>query len=376
MSERLTFVRLAEQDDANISELCRQFQISRKTGYKLLARYRQAGEAGLIDRSRRPHHSPHQTPPAVVAAVLAVRAVHPAWGGRKIQRWLTRQGLAAPSPSTITHILHQHGQLETTPFPAPVTWQRFVAERPNDLWQIDFKGGIQLIQEAVFPLSVLDDHSRYALGLFACRGALWAQQLTTVRAHLTALFIHYGLPRRILTDNGPPWGSSGQDGITALEAWWIQLGILVSHGRFYHPQTQGKVERFHGTLARELLQQPLAVDRPTCQVIFDHWRDSYNQERPHEALDLAVPIERYVPSPRPLPAVLTPLVYPPGDAVRRVNAHGVISFQHRRYFVGRGVAGQPVAVRPDPDGQRPTVYFCDQLIKVLDRKQPVGVSSP
>lgn len=372
MSQRLDFVRLAELEGANISELCRQFQISRKTGYKLLARYREDGEAGLADRSRRPHHAPHQTAPEVVAAVLAVRAAHPAWGGRKIQRWLARQDLPAPSPSTITRILHEHGQLEARPFPAPVSWQRCVADGPNDLWQIDFKGSIPLAQEAVFPVSVLDEHSRYALGLFACPN----QQLTTVCAHLTTLFQQYGLPRRILTDNGPPWGSSGQDGITTLEAWWLHLGIRVSHGRFYHPQTQGKVERFHGTLARELLRDGIAFDRPTCQVVFDRWREMYNQERPHEALAFAVPVERYAPSPRPWPAALMPIVYPPGDAVRQVNAHGVISFRGRRYFVGRGVAGQPVAVRPTRDEGRLSVYFCDQPIKLLDLEQPLGVSSP
>lgn len=372
MSERLAFVRLADQDGANVSELCRQFQISRKTGYKLLTRYRQKGPAGLADRSRRPHHSPHATPPDVVATVLAVRAHHPAWGGRKIQGWLKRQGLPAPSPSTITHILHHHGQLPATALPPPVVWQRFVAAGPNDLWQLDFKGTLQLAQgAAVYPLSVLDDHSRFALGLFACPN----QQATTVQEHLIALFQQYGLPRRILSDNGPPWGSSGQGGITALEAWWLRLGIRVSHGRYYHPQTQGKVERFHGTLARELFRAGVPVDRQACQVCFDHWRASYNQERPHDALDLAVPADRYAPSRRPFPAVLAPIVYPPGDAVRHVNAYGIISWHNRRYFVGRGVAGEPVALRPTPAGRQVNVYYCGQLLKVLDLAQPVGSAS-
>jgi transposase InsO family protein len=361
MSERQEFVRLASQEGANLSALCRGFGISRKTGYKWLARYRAAGEAGLLDQSRRPHQSPTRTASELEAAVLAVRAAHPAWGGRKLKAWLERRGTPAPSPSTITAILDRHRVLRADDAAIQRPWQRFAAAAPNDLWQVDFKGVVRLERGDAFPLSILDDHSRFALGLFACSD----QQQPTVQAHLSSLFARYGLPRRILTDNGPPWGAAGQDGITALEAWLIRLGIRISHGRFYHPQTQGKVERFHGTLAAEVLRGPSLPDLPTCQQTFDLWRDCYNLERPHDALALAVPLDCYIPSPRQLPQELPPVVYGPDDAVRKVKAHGVISYRGRAYFVGRGFAGLPVAVRRTRDPGHVHVYFCHQRIKDL-----------
>lgn len=361
MSQRLEFVRLASREGVNISALCRQFGISRKTGYKWMSRYGAAGDAGLLDRPRRPHSHPAHTPPELEAAVLAVRTAHPAWGGRKIKAWLERRGSAAPSPSTITIILERNGMLaDETERPQRI-WQRFEATAPNDLWQVDFKGGVHLVHGDAFPLSVLDDHSRFAVGLFACPN----QRQATVQAHLTSLFQRYGLPRRILTDNGPPWGTSGQDGITAFEAWLIRLGIRVSHGRFYHPQTQGKVERFHGSLTAEVLQGPHLLDQAAYQRAFDCWRDCYNLERPHDALGLAVPVERYQPSPRPLPVELAPITYGPGDAVRKVKAHGVIAYCGRGYFVSRGLAGLPVAVRRTRNPAIVQVYFCQQLVKEL-----------
>lgn len=361
MSQRREFVLLARQEDANVSALCRRYGISRKTGYKWLARYDAEGETGLVDQSRRPHHHPAQTPPELEAAVLTVRAEHPAWGGRKIKAWLERRGIPAPSPSTITAILERGGLLDDPSERPQATWQRFEAAAPNDLWQLDFKGVVRLASGDTFPLSVIDDHSRFALGLFACAD----QKQATVQAHLTALFRCYGLPRRILTDNGPPWGPSRTYGLTALEASWIRLGIRVSHGRIYHPQTQGKVERFHGSLAAEVLRGPQLIDQSQCQQAFDRWRDCYNLDRPHEALDFAVPVERYSPSPRPLPTVEPEIVYGPDDAVRMVKAHGVIAYRGRRYFVSRGLAGLPVAVRRTRDPAIVQVYFCHQLVKEL-----------
>lgn len=215
MSERVEFVQLASRDDAQMSALCRAYGISRKTGYKWLRRYQTDGEAGLIDQSRCPHQSPRRTPVEVETAVLAVRADHPAWGGRKIKAWLERRGLPAPSASTITAILERHGVLREAEAAVQRPWQRFAAAAPNDLWQLDFKGVVHLEQGNAFPLSVLDDHSRFALGLFACPD----QQQPTVQTHLTTVFQRYGLPHRILSDNGPPWGAAGQQGLTALEAW-------------------------------------------------------------------------------------------------------------------------------------------------------------
>lgn len=365
MSERMEFVNLAIQEGANIQQLCERFGISRKTGYKLLGRYREEGLAGLADRSRRPHTSPHQTAPEIEAAVLAVRDAHPAWGGRKIKAWLARQGTPAPSASTITEILRRNGQLDAEERRKHRPLQRFVQAAPNDLWQLDFKGDLRLVGRTVYPLSILDDHSRFALGLFACAN----RQQPTVQAHLTRLFQRYGLPRRILADNGPPWGSSGREGLTALEAWLMRLGIGISHGRFYHPQTQGKVERFHRTLQAELLAGPPLLDLSACQTALDSWRELYNLERPHQALELGVPVELYQVSPRLFPKTLPEISYGPDDQVRKVRGQGTISFGNRIHFVGRGVIGLPVAVRPTRIDGRFTVHFCTQQIRTIDLRQ-------
>src|SRR3954451_8351208 len=340
MSERQEFIAFARQEDANIAALCRQFGISRKTGSKWLARAA-AGETTFPDRSRRPHTSPGITAPEVEAAVLAKRAERPAWGGRKLHHALARQGMVQPpAPSTITAILRRHDML--APEPPKHAFVRFERPAPNDLWQLDFMGHRALDTGRVHPLTLLDDHSRFALTLTACAN----EQQQTVIDQLTAIFRRYGLPRIILSDNGSPWAPARETGLTQLEAWWLQLGIEPWHGRVYHPQTQGKVERFHGTIAAEVFAQRQFPDLATAQTAFDRFRSTYNHERPHEALDDAVPAERYQPSVRPFPETLPAIVYGPDDDVRVVTVHGSIQWQGRRVFVSRGLIGQPVAVRP------------------------------
>jgi transposase InsO family protein len=230
MSERQEFVVFARQEGANIAALCRHFGISRKTGYKWLSRA--AHGEPVADRSRRPQTSPGRLSPEVEAAVLALRVEHPAWGGRKLRHALARQGMVQPpAPSTITAILRRHGLLAADP--PPRDFIRFAHAAPNDLWQLDFMGHRPLDQGRVHPLTLLDDHSRFALTVTACAD----EQQTTVQDHLTTVFRRYGLPRRLLSDNGSPWGSAGRGGLTALEAWLWRLGIDVRHGRAYHPQT-------------------------------------------------------------------------------------------------------------------------------------------
>ena len=232
-SEREAFVEMAGEEGVVIAELCRQFGISRKTGYKWLNRA-QTGE-GLTDRSRRPHASPRQIAPDLEAQVLALRAQHPAWGGRTLHHRLVAEGLVqAPAPSTITDVLRRGGLLELPP-PQPVL-RRFAHTEPNVLWQMDFMGHQPLRQGRVHPWSLLDDHSRFALDLTACPN----QQRTTVQTALTAAFRQYGLPQAILCDNGSPWGAAGLGGLTRLEAWLLRLGVEPWHGRPYHPQTRGQ----------------------------------------------------------------------------------------------------------------------------------------
>ena len=276
---RAEFVALASQPGANRRELCQRFEISAPTGYKWLQRYAAEGPAGLRDRSRRPHHSPAQTVPAIEQAVLALRAQHPTWGGRKLRVLLARQGVQPlPAASTITAILRRHDRLDPAQGAGqPRAWQRFEHPYPNALWQMDFKGGWPCGPGRCHPLTILDDHSRYALGLVACPN----QRTATVRAHLVTAFQRYGLPARLLVDNGSPWGNHPAHPYTPLTVWLRRLDIAVSHSRPYHPQTLGKDERFHGTLERDFGRQPPRPDLASWQTAFDAWR--------HEDLPGAAP---------------------------------------------------------------------------------------
>jgi transposase InsO family protein len=366
MTLRQEFLALAQQPDANFSRLCRRFGISRKTGYKWRRRYREKGVAGLADRSRRPQHSPRRSHPAIEAQVLAVRDEY-GWGARKIKTCLERAGQGPLAKSTVHAILLRHERLTSAPEQTVGAYQRFEQERPNQLWQMDFKGHFRLgNQERCHPLTVLDDHSRYALCLQACRN----QQTGTVQQQLTVTFRRYGLPERMLMDNGSPWGNDLAHQYTPLTVWLLRLGIAVSHSRPYHPQTQGKDERFHRSLKVEVLAQRVFADGERMQLRFDEWRYCYNHVRPHEALAMAVPASRYRPSPRSFPEQLPPLEYGPLDQVRKVQTDGKISFRNREFRIGKAFRGYPVALRPTTEDGIYDVYFATHRISRVDLHQP------
>ena len=296
---RAEFVALATQPGANRRVLCERFGISAPTGDKWLRRHAAEGAAGLQDRSRRPHRSPARTAPALEAAVLALRAEHPTWGGRTLRVLRARQGVQPlPAASTITAILRRHEALDPAQGAGqPRAFQQFEHPYPNALWQMDFKAGWPCGTGRCHPLTILDDHSRYAVSLAACPN----QRTATVQAHLVTAFQRYGLPDRVLVDNGSPWGNHPAHPYTPLTVWLRRLDIAVSHSRPYHPETLGKDERFHGTLERDLGRQPPRPTLGAWQTAFDAWRHESNHVRPHESLDLAVPASRYHVSPRPYP---------------------------------------------------------------------------
>jgi len=332
MSERKAFVGEALKGEASLSALCGQYGISRKTGYKWLRRYRDEGLDGLADQSRRPQRSPSQTPSEVEQVIIEARQAHPAWGSRKLKRWLENRGYRSiPAPSTVTGILARHGLLSAEESGKHTAWQRFEMSQPNDLWQMDFKGHFPLDSgQRCHPLTVLDDHSRFLLGLKACSH----ETINTVQEQVTALFREFGLPARMLMDNGGPWGGSRDFPYTRLTVWLLRLGIPVSHGRPRHPQTQGKDERLHRTLKDELLKTTRFQTLADCQQRFDHWRRLYNHERPHHALALDPPAAHYHPSSRSFPETLPPLTFPPGAIIRAVSLTGTIAFRNRRLTVG------------------------------------------
>ena len=341
MDQRREFVELAMQEGANRLELCRRFGISRQTGYKWLARWK-AGES-LSDHSRRPHNSPGRSAAAIETRVLAIRDEHPAWGARKIARRLERKGYEAPAASTVHAILHRHGRVDDRLAGAPgKAWQRFEKPAANMLWQMDFKGYKTLVNGTTcHPLTIVDDHSRYAVCLRACEN----QQGDTVRSGLEATFRRYGLPDAMLVDNGTPWGTAGEPGWTRFGVWLLKLGVDVLHSRPYHPQTRGKNERFHRTLEAEVFALRRLRDLAEAQRAFDRWLIVYNHERPHQALDQEVPASRYVPSPRAMPSKPPQIEYDEHEIVRKV-CNGFVSFKSRPYKVPDAFRGERVAIRP------------------------------
>jgi transposase InsO family protein len=378
VSLRRELVTFMSAEGANVAALCRRFAVSRKTAYKWLARSRDADADAdadadpLADRSRRPRASPGRTADAVEQAVLAIRAAHPAWGPRKVRRVLQNRGeippADVPAASTICAILRRHGRVDPASSAAHAPVTRFERPAPNDLWQMDFKGDVATLDgRRCCPLTVLDDHSRFNVVLAACAD----QRTATVRRHLTDAFRRYGLPAEILCDNGTPWAvARAIGGHTTLTVWLLRLDVPVSHGRVYHPQTQGKEERFHRTLAAEVLTagRPFA-DAAAVQAALDPWRDVYNHERPHEACGLGVPAGRYRPSPRAFPETLPPIEYAPGEHVRRVNPVGQLSFRGRVYRVCQAFGGHAVALRPTArvDGVY-DVCFGRHRIAVIDER--------
>ncbi len=376
MSLRFEFVRLAMTETANIRSLCRHYEISPKTAYKWIDRYREGGTEALNDYSRRPHSSPHQTAPDVERKILQLREKHPSWGARKLRARLAAQGNHdLPAVSTITAILHRHGRIDPYQSVQHERWQRFESPAPNLLWQMDFKGDFPLLNGRCYPLTILDDHSRFSLGLVACLN----QRRETVQRHLISTFRRYGLPQRMLTDNGGPWGSCGLDAYTTLGVWLIRLGIHLSHSSICHPQTLGKDERFHRTLKAEVISTRIFESSEHCQRSFDDWRSVYNFERPHEALALAVPASRYHMSTRDYPETLPSIEYGPDDIVRKVQLKGVISFRGREFKIGKAFIGYYVALRMTVSDGIFNVFFCHEHIAQInlnnDIHQPKSVTN-
>ncbi len=371
MEQRDEFVSLALQEGANRRALCRRFGISAQTGYKWLRRHL-AGEAGgLGDRSRRPLSSPRRSAAELEAAVLRLRDAHPAWGARKLVRCLERAGIAPPSASTVHAILVRHGRI-VPPRGGPRATLRFERAAPNELWQMDFKGWVKLADGTkLHALTVIDDHSRYAVCVAACA----SQGLVPVKAQLRRTFKRYGLPQALFVDNGTPWGDASGRNWTRLKVWLLKLGVQVIHSRPFHPQGRGKNERFHRTLKAEVYDLGLLRDLKHAQRAFDAWRSVYNQQRPHEALDFAVPAERYSLSLRPLPRRLPKVVYQTGETIRAVSStKAYIAFKGRHWKVPEAFCGERLAIRPAKEPHAFGVFFASHRIATINLTKPKPVS--
>jgi len=375
MSQRIEFCMLASKPGSNMSDLCHRFNITRCTGYKWLQRYHEEGLLGLKDKSRRPYHFPNQTSDEIDHYVVELRKNDPEWGAKKLHRILFAHkelGIYSystiPCKNTITKILKRNGLISPNRSKQSEGFERFERDYPNELWQMDYKGYFRLLnRELCHPLTITDDHSRFNICLEACKN----QQEITVQQSLINVFRKYGLPYIILTDNGAPWGFAGNEltegirGYTTLEKWLIQLNIKLRHGRPYHPQTQGKEERFHRTLKQELIDHEQFHDHEHCQKRFDAWREKYNCVRPHEAIDLRTPAELYTSSVRTYPEKINPYEYYQSDMIRKVQQKGEINFKNKEIKVGRAFIGDYVAVRESKENNNYEIYFCNQLIRTI-----------
>jgi transposase InsO family protein len=364
-ARRLEFCRLVVPGSGvSFSELCRRFGVSRKTGYKWLNLYRVGGSGALVDRSRVPVSSPLKTSSVMEDEVCDLREEHPAWGGRKINRRVLDLGhVGVPAASTITGILRRRGLMAIAE-PQAGGFKSFQADACNDLWQMDFKGWLTTGTGRCDPFDVIDDHSRFYLVL---RSDV-VQQRHSVMAALSDVFCTFGMPRRILCDNGPPWGNT-QPGFrwTRLSVWLLDLGVRVSHSRPRHPQTLGKDERFHRTMDLEVIgTRPVWDSHQQLQTAFDRWRRVYNHERPHDSLNGDVPATRYQPSARSMPPRIAPVVYPDGYQVRVVRKTAEISFQGHLVKVGKAFRGRRVAMVATTQDGTYTVNYRHQPIRSID----------
>lgn len=362
MSQRIEFIMLSETKQISFTDLCRRFKVSRKTGYKWLRRYRADGIAGLKDHSKRPHSVARRIESAVEEAIVTMRNSHPTWGARKIRRRLQDTLKTPPACSTINAALHRKNLINSQSPQGRKDWQRFEHPAPNSLWQMDFKGPVTTLSGPCHPLTILDDHSRFNL----CLAAKPNQRTETVEAALKDVFRLYGLPDKILVDNGSPWGNDREHPYTPLVLWIMRLGVRVSHSRPYHPQTLGKDERFHRTIKRDLLSARQWMDVHQLQSAFDAWRQVYNFQRPHDAIGLDVPAARYKPSLRPFPEKLPPIEYPSEAFVRKVQQGGEFSFKGRYFKISKCFNGYPVGIMPTVADGIFDILFCNHRVTKID----------
>lgn len=366
---RGSFIREVKEGKEGKSALCRKYGISRPTGDKWLKR--EAEGRGLSDQSRVPVHQPGKTPEEQERLVLELRKAYPGMGAKKIKRILENQGERMPSATTVNNILKRNGCITQEASQANHRAIRFEMEQPNDMWQTDFKGHWRMENgKRCHPLNILDDCARFCL----CSDANESEQLEPTKRSFERVFLEYGLPRKLLCDNGNPWGTSQSVGYTKFEVWLMELGIHPIHGRIHHPQTQGKQERFNGSLERELLRYTTFQDFHDAQAKLDEYRHFYNHIRPHEALGMKTPAQVYTPSTRPMPRLILSWEYDQGD-VRKVKSTGFLTCFSQGFFLSEAFADKIVCIRPVPDiDGRFNVFFRQFRIATIDLNERCVIS--
>ena len=378
MEQKNEFVKLALRSKISMAELCRRYGISRPTGYKWIKRYKEEGIIGLKERSRRPLNSPTRTDASLEKLIVKLRTQDPAWGAKKLHKIIENDITSnigpvkeLPCRSTVHRILKRKGLIEPHKSERATPYIRFEREAPNELWQMDYKGYFKTLDgKRCDPLTVTDDHSRFNIILQACSD----QRGSTVEQTLTDAFRRYGMPLGILCDNGAPWGSMamktmyGQRSYSYIEKWLMTLNVKVTHGRPYHPQTQGKEERFHRTLKEEVLLRYRFASLEQVQNRFDKWRNKYNHHRPHEAIDLETPSKRYAPSNNTYPELGIPFEYDQKEIVRKVDTTGRIRYKSNKIRMGKAFIGDWLALKPTSQDGEIQVYFRNYPIRTISLK--------
>lgn len=363
MSLKREFISLFLKNTIPVNQLCDRFKIARQTGYKWIRRYQKYGEEGLQELSRKPKHLPNETAPELVNQIIDIREKHPRWGGRKIHAVMANMNIGPiPAASTISDILKRNGYISDDKR-SKNKYIRFEHESANALWQMDFKGHFPFAKGRCHPLTIIDDRSRFAACLKACAN----EKRETVKESLIEVFEKYGVPNRINVDNGPPWGASFHScRYTLLSIWLIELGIKVSYSRPRHPQTNGKNERFNRTLKEEVLQSGYFGSLCEIQRRFDEWKEIYNHERPHEALEMAVPASIYEPSYRSYDPDIREYNYESDYLIRKVDLRGRLHLFGKRIFVGIPFTGKLIGIRDTIEDGVKEIYFRHQLLGRID----------
>lgn len=347
MEQRKAFVEAAERGEESFAALCRRYQISRKTGYKWLKRAQEGQQ--LTDQSRRPNRQPTKTPDDVEAQILAMREAHPTWGGRMIKAALEQDGCEdIPSARTCCAILKRNGCIDPEEAGKHRPFQRFEREKCNQLWQTDFKGDF-LLGDGIrcYPLTILDDHSRFSIRIEP------KSDTKEVKESFIQTFKEFGLPDAVLSDNGPQF-SGFRGGYTQFERFLMDLDVAPIHGRIMHPQTQGKIERFHRTLKAEALREiPDTMEEMNRQ--FQEWRWFYNELRPHSALGMKPPATVYRPSQRKYEGP-KPFAYDQGARLVKINNWGYLRFGPIQVYLSETMADTYMEIRPSENDTFLVIY--------------------
>lgn len=339
---RKEFVEAAESC-SNFSSLCREFGITRATGYKWLKRYE--NDESLSNKSRRPNVTANKTPQAVEDKILETRSIHPGWGAKKIKVVLENNGIEMPCTKTVNNILNRYGCISKEESLKRKAFTRFEKERCNEMWQTDFKGEFKMQDgKYCFPLDIFDDHSRFVIRIKPAESTA-----NLVLPTFREAFYEYGVPNSVLSDNGAQFAGFRQ-GYTQFEKWLMNHDVLPIHGRIKHPQTQGKIERFHRAMNQELLKHYTPKDIVDAERVFDEWRNCYNNERPHEALGMKCPSDVYMPSERTYNDQFKKYEYSGKYHVIKVNNWGYARFGNWQIYLSETMANERIEFRPNPNG--------------------------